>query len=279
MVGRSGILGFALIMAVSATARGEETLRFGTYREYPPLTIPNADGTLRGFEIDIIGELCRRLAVQHTVAAVTWERVFDDLDAGRYDVYLGGMAATEVRARRVDFSHPYMVTTARFTTRADSPLTQVPLLNRINLDDMTPEATVSLESLMEALRGYRVGVHVDTIHEAFLHAHLTQETDLHRYTVEDKQYEDILAGRLDAVLASSSTAYYFISNHQTATAPLVFFGPVLSGRIFGSGVAAAVRHGNRALLDRLNGALDAAKADGTLAKLSFTWFGFNVAAP
>ena len=55
------------------------------------------------------------------------------------------------------------------------------------------------------------------------------------------------------------------------------FGPILKGGILGEGVAAATKRGNHDLLTRLDTALAAAKADGTLPRLSLKWFGYNVA--
>ena len=274
---KPGALLALIAMLLSSPAMAGEVLRIGTYAHYPPWTISGKDGVIRGFEIDMIDDLCPRMGVRCTVAAVPWERVFDDLDAGAYDLYIGGMAATEERARRVDFSLRYAEITVSFMTVAGHPLTSALSLNRISLDRPGERIRESLRDLIQELRGRRLGVHLGTTLERFADSYLEGVAELRRYDSEQAQYEDLLAGRLDAVLASSPAAYEFVTANRWRPVPPVLFGPVLAGGLLGQGVAAALRRGDDQRLARLNAALAAARADGTLARLSLKWFGYNVA--
>lgn len=271
-----------LVLALTAPGRGvcaDEVLKVGTYRHYPPWTIAGDDGALRGFEPAMVSDLCRRMAVRCEMSAVPWESVFDDLDAGKYDVYIGGMAVTAERARRVAFTMPYGLETDSFATVAGHPLTSVLSLNTIDLDHPTGETQTSLKELVEAMRGQRIGVHVGTTNEQLVDSILSGVADIRRYTVEQQQYDDLVDGKLDAVFAASSSIYYFAFQHKELSHPPVLFGPVLNGSLLSSGVGGALRRGNTALLERLNTAIAAAKDDGTLARLSFLWFGANVTSP
>ncbi|MNN39146.1 Octopine-binding periplasmic protein precursor [compost metagenome] len=53
-------------------------------------------------------------------------------------------------------------------------------------------------------------------------------------------------------------------------------GPYFKGGILGRGVAVGIRKNEPELQKMFNEAIEAAKADGTIKKLSEKWFGFDV---
>jgi octopine/nopaline transport system substrate-binding protein len=53
-------------------------------------------------------------------------------------------------------------------------------------------------------------------------------------------------------------------------------GPFYKGALFGRGSGVVIRKGNTVLLHTLNDAIEAAKADGTIKRLSLKWMGFDV---
>ena len=270
----------ALILAVplaTGAAHADERIRVGTYRHYPPWTISDSAGNITGFEIDLIHDLCRRMAVACEITAVDWEHIFDALDAGEFDLYIGAMTVTPERAKRVTFTRPYALTPEYFATTTGNELTSLLTLNRLDLDSMTPEERATLSSLIEALRGKRLGVHVETVYETFAKAYLTGVADIRIYHSEVEQYADMIHGKLDAVLDGGAALHEFILANTTGQ-PLALFGPALTGGPFGHGNGGAVRLGNETLRARVDKAIAAAKADGTMARLALTWFGYNAAA-
>jgi octopine/nopaline transport system substrate-binding protein len=52
-------------------------------------------------------------------------------------------------------------------------------------------------------------------------------------------------------------------------------GPGMTGGPFGSGVGVGIRQEDSDLVELFNQAIAAAKADGTITKLSEQWFGFD----
>ena len=265
-----------LMLPGTSSAAGLEVVRVGTYNNYPPYTIQDPDGTLRGFEIDMIADLCRRMAVRCTVKAVDWEKVFDDLDAGAYDIYIGGMAGTAVRARRAALSDSYAGSSSGFMTTAGHPLTEILALNRIDLDKTDAVTRKAFEDFVSGFRGRRLGVHVETIHETLVSKDFGSGIDVRRYDSEQALYEDLLTRRLDAVFGETTTLNAFIVAHLGDKPPPVRFGPMLVGGALGQGTVAALRRGDQARLTALNAAIAAAKADSTLSRLSMKWFGYNI---
>ena len=55
-------------------------------------------------------------------------------------------------------------------------------------------------------------------------------------------------------------------------------GPGLTGGPFGEGVGVGVRQDDDDLVAMINKAIAEAKADGTIAKLSEQWFGFDASS-
>ena len=278
---RLGLGMAALLVATTlaaGAARAEDVIRIGTYRHYPPWTISDAAGTITGFEIDLIHDLCKRMGVRCPIVTVDWEKVYDELDAGTYDAYVGCMTVTPERAKRVAFSQPYALTPEYFATAIGNELTTLLTLNRLDLDRMKPEEEASLKTLIEALRGKRIGVHVDTVYETFAKQYLTGISEVRIYHAETVKYADMVHGKLDAILDGGAALHEFILAKDSGGSSLTLFGPALIGGPFGHGVGVAMRLGNEGLRQRFDAAIAAAKADGTLSRLALTWFGYNAAA-
>ena len=270
-----------LVLAAGLTsglARAEDVIKIGTYRHYPPWTISDAAGNLSGFEIDLIHDLCRRLGARCEIVTVDWEKVYDDLAAGRYDAYIGAMTVTPERAKRVAFTQPYALTPEYFATGKGNDLTTLLTLDRLDLDHMGAEDQASLKSLVDSLRGKRIGVHVDTVYETFAGQYLKGVSDVRIYHTETEKYADMVQGKLDAILDGGAALHEFILAKNTGGSVLTLFGPALTGGPFGHGVGAALRLGNDSLRQRFDAAIAAEKADGTLPRLALTWFGYNAAA-
>ena len=282
MIAKRLSLGLAALMIgvglAAGTASADDMIKIGTYRHYPPWTISDAAGTITGFEIDLIHDLCKRMGAKCEIVTVDWEKVYDDLDAGNYDAYIGCMTITPERAKRVTFTQPYALTPEYFATANGSDLTTLLTLNRLDLDHMNAEEEASLKTLIEALREKRVGVHVDTVYETFAKQYLTGVSDVRIYHAETVKYADMVHGKLDAILDGGAALHEFILAKDGGGSALTLFGPALIGGPFGHGVGAALRLGNEGLRERFDAAIAAAKADGTLSRLALTWFGYNAAS-
>ena len=279
MAGLAALL--VLMTAAPGTARADDLIRIGTYRHYPPWTISSPTGIITGFEIDLIHDLCQRMGAKCEISAVNWEHIFEALDDKEFDIYIGCMTITPERAKRVLFSQPYALTPEYFATLKGNDLTTLLTLNRLDLDHMDADDQSSLTTLIQALRNKRVGVHTDTVYETFANQYLKNIADIRIYHSETDQYADIIHGRLDAILDGGAALHEFIlagNNTGDGTAELTLFGPALLGGPFGHGVGAVMPRDAKGLRTRIDAALDAAKADGTLARLSLTWFGYNAAA-
>jgi ABC-type amino acid transport substrate-binding protein len=99
--------------AVKTLAPG--TLRIGTYFVNPPFEYV-ADGQKIGFEVDLMNEIARRLALTPVFVDTQWEQILQQMQAGQYDAIVGGITITAERKRILAWSTPYMTTTLSLVT-------------------------------------------------------------------------------------------------------------------------------------------------------------------
>jgi len=86
------------------------TLRIGTYFVNPPFEYVS-NGQRIGFEVDLMNEITRRLALTPVFVDTQWETILQQMQAGQYDAIVGGITITPERRRMLAWSTPYMTTT------------------------------------------------------------------------------------------------------------------------------------------------------------------------
>ena len=120
----------------------------------------------------------------------------------------------------------------------------------------------------DQLKGKRIGMENGTTHQKYL-----QDKHPEVKTVAYDSYQnaiiDLKNGRIDGVFGDTAVVNEWLkTNPQLGTATEKVTDP----QYFGTGLGIAVRPDNKALLEKLNGALKAIKADGTYQKISEQWF-------
>ena len=252
---------FAVSFIMVSTASANE-IRIATSADYPPWESVNSDNEIVGFDRDFGDEVCRRIG-----AACTWEnQAFDgllpSLQIGRFDVVISGISITAERAEKVDFTIAY----------ADAP-NSIAVAARSQYGDIADSA-----ALVAALVGRTIGVQTGSTHEQVVTAHF-QGATVRAYDRPDQVVADLIAGRIDAALMERSAWGTFFEGDQGGE--LKYFGPLLTSADFsefGQGQGVAMRKGQDELRTRMNQAISEMLADGTLATLSKTWFGYDLSA-
>lgn len=127
------------------------------------------------------------------------------------------------------------------------------------------------------MRSKHVGVLQGTIQETYAKAKwATAGIDVVSYQTQDQVYADLASGRLDAAFQDSEAASKGFLK-RTQGAGFDFVGPTVADeKLLGSGVGYGVRKGDKALLEQLDGALKALKADGTIDKIAAKYFDVKV---
>ncbi|WP_228259455.1 transporter substrate-binding domain-containing protein [Siculibacillus lacustris] len=209
------------------------------------------DGKIVGLDAELSDYVAKKLGVELEMVPTAWPGIIPALLSSRFDLILSGMTATKARAEKVAFSVPYgdaslvaaaMTANAAMTSAADLPGKTIGVLLGTNTHEFAKKYGATLEAAGK--KGLTI-----------------------------KTYDDIPAmlvemanGNIDALMLPAP-----IIGGYLAKRPGQF--RLIDGLGDKSWFAAAVRKDDPTLLAAVNAALDAAKADGTLAALQTKWLG------
>ncbi|MDR6433027.1 transporter substrate-binding domain-containing protein [Brucella pseudogrignonensis] len=240
-----------------------------------PYNFTRPDGTLDGYEIELGKYLCQHMKVECTFVAQPFDGLITGLNAGKFDVIMAGLTATAAREQIIDFSTSYSLTPQVFATLKGGRYQNLPQTNQTLFLSQDPSiAKNTVKEVRAALAGAIVGVTKGTVDDALVQAYFRDAFTVREYRSGEEGLLDLMSGRIDAVVNSRA----FLS--ATAKIPgyekLALTGPFYLGSVLGRGVGVGIRKSDTQLLKDFNEAIDSAKADGTIKRLSMKWFGFDV---
>ncbi len=240
--------------AVGAEAKDWTKVRIGVEGAYPPFSQVTADGKLVGFDIDIANALCDQMKVECELVTQDWDGIIPALNARKYDAIIASMSITPERKEKVDFTNKYYQTPAKFVRKKGS----------------------GIEITQDGLKGKSVGVQRATIHDNFVTEVYGDEVEVKRYGTQDEAYLDMVAGRVDLLLADSIALEDGFLKTDSGK-DYEFVGPDFTDpQYFGEGAGIAIRKGEDELREMLNAAIDAIRANGVYKSIQDKYFDFNV---
>ena len=250
----AALAGAALAAAAGiAPATAAEELRIGVEGAYPPFSWKEADGTLKGFDIDLAFALCEKMGRECELVEQDWDGMIPALLAKKYDAIIASMSINEERKKRVDFSDKYYNTPARFVAAEDSGL------------DVSPAG----------LAGKAVGVQRGTTHQCFMEK-VYPDADLRLYPTQEEVFIDLAAGRIDTQVSDSIQADEGFLKTDAGKG-FAFVGAVqFDLQCHGEGAGIAVRKGEDELREAFNAAITAVREDGTYRSINDKYFDFDV---
>ncbi|WP_178113287.1 transporter substrate-binding domain-containing protein [Acerihabitans arboris] len=240
-----------LAMGSTAAQAAGETVRIGADLTYPPFQYREADGTPRGFEIDITNAVCQAMAVKCQFVVSSFDAEIPSLLAKKVDV-ISPLGATEKRRKAIAFSDFVYHIPTRLVVRKGSNL----------LPDVA------------SLQGKHIAVQQGTIQEMYANQFWASKgIDIVPYADQDMIYQDLAAGRLDGALSPAvAVTYGFLNKPEGKDFTLT--GPeVRDDKIFSIGSAYGFRQDDEKIKTLLNEGLAKIKADGTWEKIKRQYFG------
>lgn len=273
---RRGILAFAILPLLAGTAIAQElpaAITIATEGAYPPWNYTQADGTLSGYEIELINVLCERMKVECTVVAQEWNGIIPGLTVGKYDAIIASMGVTEERKKVVAFSKPYAKAPNGFLTTGSNALAALAGAGEsFDLAAASDESAAAITALTESLAGKVIGVQTGSTAAAFA-AEYFVGLDIREYPSFEQLGLELAAGRIDLAVANV-TAFKAVID---ADPQLVLTGPTFSGGVLGLGTTnVALRQGDVALQEAFDAAIASINADGTNADMTRRWFGVDI---
>ena len=224
----------------------EGVLMVGTEIGYPPMEYFDTDGaTPIGFDMELAQALADEMGLTLEIVDTAWDGIFAGVETGKYDVILSSVSWTEGRNEEHNLSKTYV---------ANAPVLVVPKGSDIKDIADTDGKKVAVQ--METTADYQMqkqqaaGVNCD----------------LRQYEKVINCFDEIKAGRVDAVCTDSVVAAYYlgedIDSYETVwTADEK------------EPICMCLAKGNDALQAAMEEALDALRANGKLGEISVKYFG------
>lgn len=223
---------------------GGRTVTVGVENAYFPFNFLDETGNGAGWDYDAWNAICEALNCVPEFVESVWPGVIDQVAQGELDTAADGISITDERKQIVDFSDPYLVVQQRFVVRLDDD-------RYATTDDVIndPDATIGTQ---QGTTNYDLAVDLVGVDR------------IDGYDQFPLAIEALLAGSVDAVIIDDSAGlgYIGVNSEQLTTVegglqsdPLGFIYPKGSD-----------------LVDPVNQALAALKADGTMERIALTWF-------
>jgi len=246
-------LAVAGLLALAATGVQADALRVGVEGAYPPFSWKEADGTLKGFDIDFAHEVCKRLGRECVLVEQEWDGMIPALLARKFDTIIASMSITEERKKKVDFTVKYYNTPAKLVAKKNP----------------------GFEGTAAGLDGKRLGVQRATTHQCSAEK-LYPGAELVLYATQDEVWQDLGSGRLDAQLSDSLQAYEGFLVLDVGQG-FDFLGDALDDvECQGVGAGFAVRKEDSELRDALSKAIQDIRADGTYKVMNDKYFAVDI---
>ncbi|PDT82706.1 transporter substrate-binding domain-containing protein [Sinorhizobium sp. BJ1] len=264
---------------LATTAQAEDKkwtkITIATEGAFPPYNLTKPDGTLDGYEIELSKYLCEHMKVECTIIPQAFDGIIPALNAGKFDAIMAGMSATEKRKEVIDFSKSYGSTGQAFATLKGSDLATLPMKGELfSLASNEAGARKAAEVLRPLVEGKTIGVQSASIAARFIDEYLKDVVEVREYKTTEQHDLDLVAGRVDFVMASMG--YLKTAVEKPANADMTIVGPRFQGGFLGAGSSVGLRKSDTELKVMFNDAIAAAKADGTIKRLSEKWFGFDL---
>ncbi|MDE1252239.1 ABC transporter substrate-binding protein [Vibrio aestuarianus] len=244
----------ASAMTGMAQAKEWKTVRFGIEGAYPPFSWTEADGSLKGFDVDMANALCQEMQVECKIVPQDWDGIIPSLLARKYDAIIAAMSITEERKKKVDFTGKYAQIPNKFIAKKGA----------------------NLDFSKEGLKGVKIGVQRATTHDKYLTDNYGDAVEIVRYGSFDEAYLDLANGRIAAVLGDASALEEGVINKAGGEA-YEFVGPSLTdAKWFGDGMGIAVRKQDKELTKKLDAAIQSLRDKGVYSTIAAKYFNYDV---
>ena len=251
------LLGALALSLLSPLSMADEAkpVRIGIEAAYPPFAMKTPEGAITGFDYDIGNALCAEMQVKCVWIEQEFDGLIPALKVRKFDAVLSSLSITDERKKSVDFTGKYYHTPAKLAMKAGTEIKD-PLVD---------------------LKGKKVGVQRASIYDRYAtEVFAPAGVEVVRYSSQNEIYLDMVAGRVDGTLADAIPVDEgFLKTEQGKG--FAFVGPSFTDpAYFGEGAGIAVRKGDKALLDKLNAAILALRANGEYQKIQSKYFSFDI---
>jgi ABC-type amino acid transport substrate-binding protein len=235
------LLAVASLLGGCGEGKGVSHIVVATEAAYPPMESKAPDGTIVGFDPDLVRAICREEGMTVEFVDQVFDGILPGLSQGKYDAAVSSLSITPERARIVDFTDPYY----------DAGQVVAVLAKNASIRGL------------EDLEGKTISVQRNTTgHRA---AEKVKGATVKDFGEIEPAFLELLAGRADAVINDEPPTRLYMRSHPEVR---------IAGRTFTEEqYGIAVKKGHADLLAKLNAGLKKVKASGEYDRLVKQWIG------
>ncbi len=226
----------------------DQPIRVGMSGSYKPYTYLDESGELTGFDVAVWREIGKRIDREITFVTSDFSGLFGMLEAGQIDTIANQITITSEREETYLFTEPYVFYGAQLMVHEDE--TEI--------------------SSLEDLKGKSVGVSLGSNYEEMVRSY-SDEIEVITYDSGSGSYQDLAVGRIDAVL---NDRLALMTTVEESGLPVKLAGEPVE-ELFNAFPWLPLDH-NRETVLRVNDAIRAMYADGTMQEISLTFFPVDI---
>lgn len=217
---------------------------------YPPMESEGPDGQPVGFDIDFANELAKRLGVKAEFVVMNWDGILAGLNSKRYDIIISSMNITDDRKKQVNFVE-YVKMSQLFITKTGMKVaTEADLAGKV----IAVQADTTSFEFVEAVKKRGVAI-----------------KEIKAFKLATDAFAAVKAGQAEVIVVDEPVGKYYVKQDSKTFE--------MSGRAMApEPVGIAIRKTEVDLHSEINKAVEKMKQDGTLKKISETWFGGELGA-
>lgn len=218
------------------------TMKVAIDPTFPPFQSKAADGTLEGFDIDLIRAVAEAGGFTADLQPLPFDGIVGALQAGTMDATISTMTITKERAQAVDFSRPYFKAGLAIAVRSDNT-------------DVTG---------FDSLQGKKIAVQIGTTGEA--KAREISGSEVRTFDSAPLALQELANGNVDAVINDAPATLYAIKGGQPPNLKVV--GELLTEEFYGMATPKGSPN-----LEIINKGLTAIIDNGKYKEIYQSWFG------
>lgn len=221
---------------------------------FVPMGFRDKEGNLTGFDIDLASAVFKEYGINVVFQPIDWSMKEFELTNGTIDLIWNGYSKTAERARKVQFTKPYMKNEQVLITPKKSKIKSFPQMKG------------KLLGAQNGSSGYDVFIKQPKVLKDTVK---NQEAVL--YDSFNEALIDLKSGRIDGLLMDKVYAgYYLKQRHELAEFNMT------TGNYQSENFVVGVRKNDNELVKKINEGIAQLEKTGEFQKISTKWFGEDV---
>ncbi|MBQ6336651.1 MAG: transporter substrate-binding domain-containing protein [Ruminococcus sp.] len=217
----------------------KEKLTMATNASFPPYEYKEDGETIIGIDAEIAQAIADKLNMELEIVDIDFGAIIAGVQSGKYSMGMAGMTVTEERLQSVDFSSTYATGVQVIIVKEGSAIK--------SFDDI-------------AAGEYKVGVQLSTTGDIYASEDLADtKSEVVEYETGNDAVTALVSGKVDAVIIDNEPAKAYVAANEGLT--------ILDTDYVTEDYAICFAKNNTELKDKVNGALEALIADGTVKKI------------